>query len=105
MNTNTTIVAPATGNIVSALGMIRMSGKDAIKIMNNVFTSITDKKDILLNPKSNTLYYGKMIDKDNNVIDEVVVSVFLCPHSYTGEDTIEISHHGSLYIQKQILIL
>lgn len=105
MNTNTTIVAPATGNIVSALGMIRMSGKDAIKIMNNVFTSITDKKDILLNPKSNTLYYGKMIDKENNVIDEVVVSVFLCPHSYTGEDTIEISHHGSLYIQKQILIL
>jgi tRNA modification GTPase len=110
MDIDTTIVAPATGNISSALGIIRVSGKKAVEIVNKVFLSIDYKKDIIKKAKKNTAHFG-IIVKDNkkkkkkDVIDEVVCTVFLSPYSYTGEDTIEISHHGSIFIQSEIIKL
>jgi tRNA modification GTPase len=103
LNFSDTITAPATGNIVSALGIIRLSGPKAIDIISKIFVSSIKKpfKDIL---KANTLYYGTIVKADK-VVDEVVISVFLSPHSFSGEDTIEITHHGSPYIQQEILQL
>lgn len=103
LNLSDTITAPATGNIVSALGIIRLSGPKAIDIISQIFVPSVKKpfKNIL---KANTLYYGTIVKADK-VIDEVVISVFLSPHSFSGEDTIEITHHGSPYIQQEILQL
>ncbi|MGP1515150.1 MAG: tRNA uridine-5-carboxymethylaminomethyl(34) synthesis GTPase MnmE [Bacteroidales bacterium] len=103
MNLSDTIIASATGNIVSALGVIRMSGNKSISIISQIF--LPNNKGIFMDMvKENTLYYGTLIDKDK-VLDEVIVSVFKSPHSFTGENVVEISHHGSLYIQQEILQL
>ncbi len=101
LNLSDTITAPATGNIVSALGIIRLSGPKAIDIISQIFVPSNKKifKDIV---KANTLYYGTIV-KEENIVDEVVVSVFLSPHSFSGEDTIEITYHGSPFIQQEIL--
>ncbi|GGF70738.1 tRNA uridine-5-carboxymethylaminomethyl(34) synthesis GTPase MnmE [Wenyingzhuangia marina] len=96
-----TIVALATASGVGAIAVIRLSGPDAITIANDCFTSIKENKS-LLDQKSHTLHLGHFMD-NNRVIDQVLVSVFKNPHSYTGEDTIEISCHGSLYIQQEII--
>ncbi|MGY5353833.1 tRNA uridine-5-carboxymethylaminomethyl(34) synthesis GTPase MnmE [Wenyingzhuangia sp. IMCC45467] len=96
-----TIVALATASGIGAIAVIRLSGPDAITIANECFTSIKENKS-LLGQKSHTLHLGHFID-DKRVIDQVLVSVFKNPHSYTGEDTIEISCHGSLYIQQEII--
>lgn len=103
MNLQDTIVAPATGNIISALGIVRISGDKAIEIACNIFSPNNNRKlsDIL---KANKLYYGS-IKEDNRIIDEVVLSVFISPNSFTGEDVVEISHHGSPYIQQEIIRL
>jgi tRNA modification GTPase trmE len=82
-----------------AIGVIRVSGKDAIVIVNRIFS-----KDILSMP-ANTLCYGNIIDMAGKVIDEVVVSIWHAPHSYTGENAVEISCHGSAYILKEVLHL
>lgn len=110
MNLQDTIVASATGNITSALGIVRLSGTNAVNIMSKVFLPIS-KQNFLDIAKANTLYYGQIIkdresdiDKEN-IIDEVVVSVFRSPHSFTGEDTVEITHHGSTFISKEIINL
>lgn len=103
MNLDSTIVAPATGNVISALGIVRLSGKEAIRIISEVFV-LNNGKDFIKIYKANHLYYGTIQDS-NKVIDEVVLSVFLSPHSFTGEDTIEITHHGSLFIQSEIIKL
>lgn len=110
MDIETTIVAPATGNISSALGIIRVSGKKAVEIVNKVFLSIDYKKDIIKKANKNTAHFGIIVKDDKKkkkkeVIDEVVCTVFLSPYSYTGEDTIEISHHGSIFIQSEIIKL
>jgi tRNA modification GTPase len=92
-----TIVALATAPGVSAIAVIRLSGKDAIRIAGQLFPS----KDLLAQP-SHTLHVGLL--KDNgNALDEVVVSIYKGPKSYTGEDIIEISCHGSPFIQQQII--
>ncbi|ANW96012.1 tRNA modification GTPase MnmE [Wenyingzhuangia fucanilytica] len=96
-----TIVALATASGVGAIAVIRLSGPDAITIANDCFTSIKEHKS-LLDQKSHTLHLGHFMD-DQRVVDQVLVSVFKNPHSYTGEDTIEISCHGSLYIQQEII--
>ena len=96
-----TIVALATASGVGAIAVIRLSGPDAITIANDCFNSIKENKS-LLDQKSHTLHLGHFIE-DQRVIDQVLVSVFKNPHSYTGEDTIEISCHGSLYIQQEII--
>lgn len=89
---------PGSGGIA----VIRLSGKGCIQLADNVFHSPVGKKLIDMSP--NTIRFGE-IRKDNETIDEVLVSLFKTPHSYTGEDTVEITCHGSVYIQQQILQL
>lgn len=94
---NDTICAIASGNGQGAISIIRLSGNYAIDICNKFFTC----KD-LNQQKSHTLHFGTFRNHDS-IIDEVVVSKFSKPNSYTGEDVIEVSCHGSSYIQRQIL--
>ena len=91
------LATPAGG----AIGIIRLSGHDAIRITDQVFTAASGKP--LTDAKPNTLHYGEIKDKNGNTIDDVMVSVFKAPHSYTGEDCTEISCHGSRYILQQVL--
>ena len=81
-----------------ALGIIRISGPQSLEILSHVFS-----KD-LSNAKPNTIHYGHIKD-DTEIIDEVMVSIFRAPHSYTGEDSAEISCHGSRYILNKVLEL
>ena len=99
---NDSIVALATPSGAGAIAIIRISGEDAIAIGNSVFKSIKGKD--LTQQKSHTLHLGHVID-NQKTLDEVLVSIFKGPHSYTGENTIEISCHGSTYIQQQIIQL
>jgi tRNA modification GTPase len=92
-----TIAALATPPGIGAIGVIRISGKNALTITDKLFTS----KKISLQP-SHTLHVG-FLKHNDVVLDEVVVAVFKSPKSYTGEDVIEISCHGSPYIQQQVL--
>ena len=92
-----TIVAIATPQGVGAIGVIRLSGSKAFEIINHLFPS----KDLDHQP-SHTLHIGYLKDGEN-VLDEVVVSLFKAPKSYTGEDVIEISAHGSPFIHQQIM--
>ena len=96
------IVALATPSGAGAIAIIRISGSDAIAIGNSVFKSIKNKD--LTRQKTHTLHLGHIVD-DTKTLDEVLVSVFKGPNSYTGENTIEISCHGSTYIQQQIIQL
>ncbi len=94
-----TIVAISTAPGVGAIAVIRLSGDNAIKITDEIFIG---KK--LAAVPSHTLHFG-VIEKNGNKVDEVVVGIFRNPKSYTGEDIIEISCHGSPFIQQQILQL
>jgi tRNA modification GTPase len=92
-----TIVALATPPGIGAIGVIRLSGKDTYTIVNDLFPA----KD-LLQEAPNTLHVG-FLKQDSKVLDEVVLSLFRSPRSYTGEDVIEISCHGSPFIHQQII--
>ncbi|CAM1345019.1 tRNA uridine-5-carboxymethylaminomethyl(34) synthesis GTPase MnmE [Tenacibaculum amylolyticum] len=100
---NDTIIALATPSGVGAIAMIRLSGEDAITIVNSFFKSIKKDKS-LLDQKTHTIHLGHIID-NGKVLDEVLVSVFKNPNSYTGENVIEISCHGSVFIQQEIIQL
>ena len=102
MLNNDTIVALATPSGAGAIAIIRISGEDAIKIANDVFQSIKGKD--LLKQKTHTLHLGSIVD-NNKILDQVLVSIFKGTNSYTGENTVEISCHGSVYIQQQIIQL
>ncbi|MCY2687559.1 tRNA uridine-5-carboxymethylaminomethyl(34) synthesis GTPase MnmE [Salinimicrobium sp. TH3] len=102
MKLNDNIVALATPSGAGAIAIIRVSGPDAIKLVAPVFKA-KSKKDLLEQP-SHTLHLGNIVDGER-IIDEVLVSVFHGPKSYTGENTIEISCHGSPYIQQEIIQL
>lgn len=91
--------APGTGGIA----VIRVSGPEAIVICNGVFFPYKTTKN-LFTQEAYTLCFGS-IRRDNEVLDEVLVALFRAPHSFTGEDTVEITCHGSIYIQQQILQL
>ena len=95
---NETICALATAP-GGAIGIIRISGDRSLEILSQIFS-----KD-LTNVSPNTIHYGHIVDKAPNLIDEVLVSVFRAPHSYTGEDSVEISCHGSRYILQRVLDL
>ena len=87
-----------------ALGIIRISGPQTLEILSRIFSKN------LSNAKPNTIHYGHIIEYDavsqhQNIVDEVLVSIFLGPHSYTGEDSAEISCHGSRYILNKVLEL
>lgn len=98
-NINETIVALATPPGIGAIGIIRLSGKNAIAITDKIFKG---KK--LAEQASHTIHFGKIMNGDS-VLDEVVVSLYKNPKSYTGEDVVEISGHGSQYILEQIINL
>ena len=100
---NDTIVALATASGAGAVAIIRLSGKDAIRIAADNFKSVTDGKR-LDTQKTHTIHLGHIID-ENRVIDQVLVSIFKNPNSYTGEDVVEVSCHGSIYIQQEIIQL
>ncbi len=96
-----TIAAIATASGNSGIGIIRVSGDEAIEIVDKIFKSVnSDKK--LVNVKSHTINYGHIVDNDK-VIDEVLVSVMKGPHSYTGEDVVEINCHGGMIVIRKIL--
>lgn len=104
MNTQDTICAIATAS-GGAIGIIRVSGPDAIYITEQIFIPIGKKNRPLSTRQAYTLSFGHIQDETGEVIDEVLISLFRAPHSYTGEDSIEISCHGSAYILQQIMQL
>ena len=95
-----TIAAISTPNGVGGMGVIRISGENALSVAESVFSSVSDKK--ITEMKGYTASYGRIID-DGNVIDEAVALVFRAPFSYTGEDVVELSCHGGLFITKRVL--
>ena len=97
-----TIVALATPNGLGAISVIRISGLNAISVTEKLFKPKGNKK--LSNQKSHTVHLGHLI-RNGHELDEVLVTLFKGPHSYTGENTIEISCHGSTYIQQEIIDL
>ncbi|MDP4284062.1 MAG: tRNA uridine-5-carboxymethylaminomethyl(34) synthesis GTPase MnmE [Bacteroidota bacterium] len=92
-----TIVAIATPPGIGAIGVLRISGSQAFDIIQKLFPS-----KILKEQPANTLHVG-YLKEDENILDEVVISLFKNPASYTGEDVIEIGCHGSVYVQQQVL--
>lgn len=97
---NDTIVAPATAE-GGAMCVIRISGDRAVEICDTLFRG----RRPLSEAKTHTLHYGEVVDRDGHTIDDVVAAVFRSPHSYTGDDTVEISAHGSRYIVSEIIRL
>lgn len=97
-----TIAAIATALSDSGIGMIRISGENAISVADSVFVNKFGKR-ILLNAKSHTVHYGFFVDSSSSVIDEVMVCVMRAPKTYTTEDTVEISCHGGILVMKKIL--
>lgn len=97
-----TIVALATPAGAGAIAIVRLSGPQAIEMTASVFQSVRNKD--LRKQKSHTLHLGHIVDQ-GKTYDQVLVSVFHGPNSYTGEDTIEISCHGSAFIQQQLIQL
>ena len=98
-----TIAAISTAAGIGGIAVIRVSGPTATTIVDSVFVPFK-QANAIVGRKSHTLTYGQIVDpQSKEVVDEVVVSLFKAPHSFTGEDVIEISCHGSLYIQQRIL--
>ena len=100
MTQQETICAIATAQ-GGAIGVIRVSGPEAIEITSRIFIPIGGK--LLEERKPYTLSFGKILSGEGEIIDEVLVSVFRAPHSYTGENSTEISCHGSSYILQQVM--
>ena len=100
MTQQETICAIATAQ-GGAIGVIRVSGPEAIEITSRIFTPIGGKS--LDERKPYTLSFGKILSGEGEIIDEVLVSIFRAPHSYTGENSTEISCHGSSYILQQVM--
>ena len=98
-----TICAISTAPGAGGVAVIRVSGTEAITICDTIFTPKIEGKN-LQNQKAYTLRYGS-IRRGEELIDDVLIALFRAPHSFTGEDTVEITCHGSVYIQQQILQL
>jgi tRNA modification GTPase len=99
---NDSIVALASPSGAGAIAIIRVSGSDAIAVSKSIFNSVSGKD--ITKQKTHTLHLGHIVD-GTKIIDQVLLSIFKGPNSYTGENTIEISCHGSTYIQQQIIQL
>ncbi len=102
VNHKDTITALATPAGLGAIGIIRLSGDNAFTIMNSLFSNKKGNRVDFTTFQSHTIHFGYINDQ-NNIVDEVLCSVFKNPNSYTGDDTIEINCHGSIFIQQQIL--
>ena len=103
MLNNNTICAIATAP-GGAIGIIRISGSEAISIADRIFRPVGSTLS-LSEHKAYTLAFGNIVNTNNDVVDEVLVSIFRAPHSYTGEDSVEISCHGSAYVLQQVMLL
>lgn len=103
MLNNNTICAIATAP-GGAIGIIRISGPMAINIADRIFRPVGSTLS-LSERKAYTLAFGNIVNANNDVVDEVLVSIFRAPHSYTGEDSVEISCHGSAYVLQQVMLL
>jgi tRNA modification GTPase len=90
-------ISTATGN--GGIGIIRMSGKECFQILNKIFKPINANEEI----NGYTMKYGHIIDENNNIIDEVLVSYFKAPKSYTTENMCEINSHGGFIVERRIL--
>lgn len=101
MKTNT-ITAISTAPGVGGIAVIRVSGANAILNCSNIFKS-RKKTGLLLEQLANTVSFGSILSSKGETIDEVLITVFRAPHSFTGEDVVEISCHGSSFVQQQIL--
>ena len=99
MQQNPIIVAPATA-LGGAIAVIRMSGEGSVALCNRIFKG----RKPLTEAKSHTIHYGTICDGER-VVDDVVVAIFRAPHSYTGEESVEISIHGSRYIAQEVIRL
>ncbi|MFN4764604.1 tRNA uridine-5-carboxymethylaminomethyl(34) synthesis GTPase MnmE [Gillisia sp. Q332] len=102
MRLNDTVVALATPSGAGAIAVIRVSGTEAIKLVAPLFKAKSNKN--IQDQPSHTLHLGNLVDGER-ILDEVLISIFHGPRSYTGENTIEISCHGSQYIQQEIIQL
>lgn len=100
MKSNHTIIALSTAP-GGAIAIIRLSGKNAIEVCEDIFISKNSIKEAI----PNTVHYGKIIDENGEIVDEVLLTAFKAPKSYTGENMVEISCHGSSYIIQRILDL
>ena len=103
MLNNNTICAIATAP-GGAIGIIRISGPMAISIADRIFRPVGSTLS-LSERKAYTLAFGNIVNANNDVVDEVLVSIFRAPHSYTGENSVEISCHGSAYVLQQVMLL
>jgi len=102
ISSSSTIAAISTAPGIGGIAVIRVSGTDAVKNCNVIF--VPKKKAFsLLSQKANTISFGSIFNANKELIDEVLVSIFKAPHSFTGEDVVEISCHGSVFVQQQIL--
>ncbi len=98
-----TIAAIATAISDAGIGIIRVSGDEAVSIVHNIYRD-KNQKDVLEHYRSHTIHYGFIITKEGDIIDEVMISVMKAPHSYTMEDTVEINCHGGALMMKKILM-
>ncbi|HOO85838.1 MAG TPA: hypothetical protein PLS94_14800, partial [Prolixibacteraceae bacterium] len=99
-----TICAISTASGTGAIAMIRLSGNNALTIADSIFRSVKASKK-LDQQKGGTFHFGTICDNNNEIVDEVIAAVFKAPHSFTGENMVEISCHGSSYIQQKVLQL
>lgn len=98
-----TIAAIATALSDSGIGIIRVSGEEAIPIVHKIYRN-KKNENVLSGYESHTIHYGFIIEKNGDLVDEVMVSVMKAPHSYTTEDTVEINCHGGVLMMKKILM-
>lgn len=98
-----TICAVSTAPGRGGIAVVRVSGPEAVAITDRIFHAPTGKP--LAEARPNTAHYGTIADEAGHTLDDVIATLFVAPHSFTGEDTVEISCHGSIYIQQQIVAL
>ncbi len=103
INLEDTIVAVSTAQGAGAIAVIRLTGPDSIVICDKVFKSVKSGKK-LIDQSANSVHFGSLIDEDKE-LDEVLISIFKAPNSFTGENTVEVSCHGAPYIQQKVLEL
>ncbi|MBR5116472.1 MAG: tRNA uridine-5-carboxymethylaminomethyl(34) synthesis GTPase MnmE, partial [Lachnospiraceae bacterium] len=97
-----TIAAIATGQVPAGIGIIRVSGEDAVSIADTVFRNLRGEK-VLSAQENGKMRHGIIVDAEDTSIDEVMAVVFRAPHSYTGEDMVELQCHGGLYVLQRVL--
>ena len=100
LNHNDIICAISTAPGMGAIAVVRLSGKGSIDLVDSIFQSPNNKK--LANQKPYTVHFGRIMD-NQAILDEVLVTLFHAPHSFTGEESVEIACHGSLYIQQKLM--